>query len=135
MCALALDGFLCVCRARCRRKYVLLSESEARYTSTASVDYVSGFCHNLTRKQQVLREFNAPSSDSIPALDRTEEGHQCGLIGGCLLQNASLGLSLQGHQTGLLGLVPGQLTGKRVLGKVFSRVLPDQVWRACGFPK
>lgn len=57
-------------------------------------------------------------------------GHQCGLIGGCLLQNASLGLSLQGHQTGLLGLVPGQLTGK-----VFSRVLPDRVWRACGFPK
>lgn len=41
-------------------------------------------------------------------------GHQRGSIGGCLLQNASLGLSLHGHQTGLLGLGPGQLTGKRV---------------------
>ena len=53
LCALALDGFLCVCRARCRRKCVLLSESEAHYTSTTSVDYVPGFCHTLTRKKQV----------------------------------------------------------------------------------
>lgn len=71
-CALVLDGFLCVCHACCRRKCVLLSESEARYTSTASVDCVSGFCHALTRKKQAPGEFNAASSDSFAALDRTE---------------------------------------------------------------
>lgn len=43
-----LDGFVCVCRACCRRKCVLLSESDARYASTAFIDCVSGFYHILT---------------------------------------------------------------------------------------
>lgn len=70
--------------------------------------------HPDSRKKQVPGELHAASSDNFPALDRTEGGHQCGLTGGHLLQNASLGLSLQGHQTGLLGLGPRQLTGKWV---------------------
>lgn len=52
LCA-AFWGFLCVwwvlvCVPCCRRRCVLLSESDARYTSAASIDWVSGFYHTLT---------------------------------------------------------------------------------------
>lgn len=130
-----LDGFVCVCHACCRRKWVLLSESDAHYASTTFIGCVSGFYHILTLGRSKSWESPMLLPQTTSQLWIELRGSLAWFDWGALLQNACLGLSLQGHQTGLLGPGPGQLMGKRVLGKVFSSVLPDRVWSACGFPK
>lgn len=114
-----LDGFVCVCHACCRRKCVLLSESDAHYASTTFIGCVSGFYHILTLGRSKSWESSMLLPQTTSQLWIELRGSLAWFDWGALLRR--LPWPLCRVADGFVGPGPGQLMGERVLGKVFQQ--------------